>query len=58
MCLGVFPTYNVHASNETEVNGVLTLDKEEVILGEEDVPGLTVTLTQSPDGLEIRYFAE
>jgi hypothetical protein len=25
---------------------------------EEDVPGLTVTLTQSPDGLEIRYFAE
>lgn len=25
---------------------------------EEDVPGLYVTLTQSPDGLEIRYFAE
>ena len=25
---------------------------------EEDVPGLTVTMTQSPDGLEIRYFAE
>lgn len=25
---------------------------------EEDVPGLSVTLTQSPDGLEIRYFAE
>ncbi len=25
---------------------------------EEDIPGLYVTLTQSPDGLEIRYFAE
>lgn len=25
---------------------------------EEDVPGLTVTMTQSPGGLEIRYFAE
>jgi len=25
---------------------------------EEDVPGLYVTLTQSPEGLEIRYFAE
>ena len=25
---------------------------------EEDVPGLTVTLTQSPEGLEIRYFVE
>lgn len=25
---------------------------------EEDVPGLSVTLTQSPEGLEIRYFAE
>ena len=25
---------------------------------EEDVPGLTVTLTQSSEGLEIRYFAE
>lgn len=25
---------------------------------EEDVPGLSVTLTQSPDGLEIRYFVE
>lgn len=36
MCLGVFPTYNVHASNEAEVNGVLTLDKEEVVLDEED----------------------
>lgn len=27
-------------------------------LVEEDVPGLSVTLTQSPEGLEIRYFAE
>lgn len=36
MCLGVFPAYNVHASNEAEVNGVLTLDKEEVVLDEED----------------------
>lgn len=25
---------------------------------EEDVPGLSVTLTQSPEGLEIRYYAE
>lgn len=25
---------------------------------EEDVPGLSVTLTQSPEGLEIRYFVE